>query len=70
MFTFRSFQTFENAAPIAPTQAPYANVAPAQFGGSFLDPSQATPIYSQGDFAQQKTYTGNEFEDEPPLLEG
>lgn len=68
----RNFQSFENAAPAvsaAPTQAPYSNVPPAQFGGSFLDPSQAAPIYGQ-EFGQEKTYTGNEFDDEPPLLEG
>lgn len=52
------------------TQATYSNVPPTQFGGSFLDPSQAAPVYGQGDFGQQKTFTENEFDDEPPLLEG
>lgn len=27
-------------------------------------------VYGQPNVAEQKTYTGNEFEDEPPLLEG
>ena len=70
---FRNFQSFENTAPTEPTQAPYANVEPSQFGGSFLDPSQpaSSSFYGQGaDFDQQKSYTGNEFDDEPPLLEG
>ena len=26
--------------------------------------------YEKSDLGQQKSYTGNEFEDEPPLLEG
>lgn len=68
----RNFQSFESTAPIEATQAPYSNVAPAQYGGSFLDASQpaANSFYGQGDFGQQKAYTGNEFDDEPPLLEG
>jgi hypothetical protein len=54
-----------------PNQAPYTNVPPAQYGGgSFLDPSQTASMYGQGDFSQQKAYTENEFDDEPPLLEG
>ena len=27
-------------------------------------------VYGQPNVAEQKTYTGNEYEDEPPLLEG
>lgn len=26
--------------------------------------------YGKSDFGAQKSYTGNEFDDEPPLLEG
>lgn len=63
----RNFQNFENVA--ASPQVPFSNVS--QFGGSFLDPSQTSGnIYGQADFGQQKSYTGNEFDDEPPLLEG
>lgn len=72
LFCYRNFQTFENVAPIASEQAPYTNVPPSQFGGSFLDPSQSAAgnLYGQSEFGQQKAYTGNEFDDEPPLLEG
>lgn len=70
----RNFQTFDNQAqaPAAQTQDNnlYANAPPGNYGGSFLDPSQTTSsLYGQGDFGQ-KSYTGNEFDDEPPLLEG
>lgn len=34
---------------------------------SFLDPMQP---YGHSEIGQQKSYIGNEFEDEPPLLEG
>lgn len=34
---------------------------------SFLDPMQS---YGHSDLGQQKSFTGNDFEDEPPLLEG
>lgn len=72
--SWRNFQTFENVAPIVqPNQAGYPNDQPSQFGGSFLDASQAAPnsFYGQSDYGQQqKSYTGNEFDDEPPLLEG
>lgn len=74
-FLLRNFQNFDNAAqaPAAVTHDhnPYANVPPAQYGGSFLDASQTSSnMYGQADFGQQKAYTGNEFDDEPPLLEG
>lgn len=32
-----------------------------------MDPMQS---YGKTDFGVQKSYTGNEFDDEPPLLEG
>lgn len=73
-FIFRNFQSFENTpntAPVAPM--PYANVPPPQYGGSFFDPTTAMPpanVYGQPNVAEQKAYTGNEYEDEPPLLEG
>jgi hypothetical protein len=72
----RNFQTFDNTAQASTAPAHdhnlYANVPPAQFGGSFLDPSQtaSSGLYGQGDFGQSKAYTENEFDDEPPLLEG
>lgn len=49
----------------------YSNIPPPQYDGSFLDPSQAPTgnLYGQSDFGQ-KSYTGNDFDDEPPLLEG
>lgn len=73
LFIFRNFQTFEAPqAPVVDPHQPYVNVPPNQYGGSFLDTSQIPPsgLYGQGDFGQQAAYTGNEFDDEPPLLEG
>lgn len=71
---FRNFQTFDtNPSVVAPeVQQTYSNVPPTQYGGSFLDASHAPTgnIYGQSDFGQQKVYTGSEFDDEPPLLEG
>lgn len=70
----RNFQTFEAAQPaVADPHQPYANIPPNQFGGSFLDASQTSSagLYGQNDYGvQQKAYTGNDFDDEPPLLEG
>ncbi|CAO1360416.1 unnamed protein product, partial [Diamesa tonsa] len=67
---FQSFENTPNTAPVAPM--PYANVPPPQYGGSFFDPTTAMPpanVYGQPNVAEQKSYTGNEYEDEPPLLE-
>lgn len=71
----RNFQSFENTPNTAPSApSPYANVAPPQqYGGSFFDPTTAMPpanVYGQPNVQEQKNYTGNEYEDEPPLLEG
>ncbi|KAL7045531.1 hypothetical protein ACKWTF_002250 [Chironomus riparius] len=61
-----NFQTFDASsqqsnAPLNYTQPTYpVNQAP------FFDPMQA---YGQPDINQPKSYEGNEFEDEPPLLE-
>lgn len=80
--THRNFQSFDNvAASTAPTSAAtmtstnpnsYANVSPPQgYGGSFLDPAQAPAgnLYGQTDFGGN-SYSGGDFDDEPPLLEG
>lgn len=62
-----NFQTFDTAA-----QQPNANYnaySPPNYASgqsNFLDPMQG---YGQSDINQQKSYIGNEFEDEPPLLE-
>jgi hypothetical protein len=70
----RNFQNFDSGAQAQTLHDPnpYANVPPAHYGGSFLDASQApNMMYGQADLGQQKaSYTGNEFDDEPPLLEG
>lgn len=80
--TYRNFQSFDNVSEpnipisaVSPTMTTtnpnaYANVPP-QFGGSFLDPSQAPAgnLYGQTDFGG-KSYEGTDFDDEPPLLEG
>ncbi|CRK86391.1 CLUMA_CG000178, isoform A [Clunio marinus] len=65
------FQTFENTQQPSGTQITYTNVPPGQYAGSFLDGSQAATgnLYGNTEFGEQKTYTGNEFDDEPPLLE-
>jgi hypothetical protein len=52
----------------ATTSPPNIDYAPASFGNqAYLEPMQA---YGQSDVGQQKAYSGNEFDDEPPLLEG
>jgi hypothetical protein len=76
--SIRNFQSFDNVAPTTTmTTAPmnpnsYTNISPQSFGsGDFLDPTQSPSanLYGQADFGQ-KSYTGNDFDDEPPLLEG
>lgn len=68
--TFRSFQSFDsNSATTAYTDQtgygnnPYLNSAGGNFGGGIFLPAGAPG-------AQKFDSAGNEFEDEPPLLEG
>lgn len=63
----RNFQTFD---PAAQTLHANSNYSPPNYAGgstAYLDP---VPSYGQSDMNQQKSYIPNEFEDEPPLLEG
>lgn len=70
----RAFQSFDPTfqPQASPAQGLYANVPPNQnFGGSFLDPSQSASMLSgPSEFGQENAYSGNSFDDEPPLLEG
>lgn len=71
-----NFQSFDNTQPTVPPNfdAPYSN-PPNQGLGGFYDPT----AYTDNTYAQDKSFnqasgaggtaTGNEFEDEPPLLE-
>lgn len=67
ILSHRNFQTFDTSAP--PSHPNLNYVPPSYAGGqaNFLDPMQP---YGQADMNTQKTYIANEFEDEPPLLEG
>ncbi|KAG5679170.1 hypothetical protein PVAND_008760 [Polypedilum vanderplanki] len=60
-----NFQTFDVNATTSPPNIDYA---PSGYGNqAYLDPMASA--YGQSDLGQQKSYTGNEFDDEPPLLE-
>lgn len=66
-FVQRNFQNFNQTTPQQPGQPNQSFDQQYVNNSSFLDPMQP---FAQTDLGQQKSYTGNEFDDEPPLLEG
>jgi hypothetical protein len=74
LFHARNFQTFDTSAQQqqqqqTPQQPPITNYGMPNYGNqSYFDPTPS--MYGQSDLGQPKAYTGNEFDDEPPLLEG
>lgn len=74
MYVCSNFQNFDNTQPSVPPNydAGYSSPNQNQGLGGFYDPT----AYTDSSFATDKSKpgvgasTGNEFEDEPPLLEG